>query len=240
MHQYLIELASLMAIFSFAIISPGADLAMVMRQAMVHGRKQAIITSFGVGTSLMFHVTYTILGLGLIISQSIYLFNIVKWLGVAYLIYIGVKALRAGKTELPAAEGEGVQAKSSQTALKAFTLGFAANALNPKPVFLPVDLFDSGSCSHAGRHQIRIRSRHGKLPYPVVRRCQPVHDDTTHAGHISARQPMDRPHQRRGLHRTRYKTRNGKSGLSFRSNASRAMIRHLARHQSGKRTWHMM
>jgi threonine/homoserine/homoserine lactone efflux protein len=101
MHQYLIELASLMAIFSFAIISPGADLAMVMRQAMVHGRKQAIITSFGVGTSLMFHVTYTILGLGLIISQSIYLFNIVKWLGVAYLIYIGVKALRAGKTELP-------------------------------------------------------------------------------------------------------------------------------------------
>lgn len=115
MHQYLIELASLMAIFAFAIVSPGADLAMVMRQAMVHGRRQAIITSFGVGTSLMFHVTYTILGLGLIISQSIYLFNIVKWLGVAYLIYIGIKALRAGKTELPSAEGEGgVQVKAAR------------------------------------------------------------------------------------------------------------------------------
>lgn len=148
MHQYLIELASLMAIFFFAIVSPGADLAMVMRQAMVHGRKQAIITSFGVGTSLMFHVTYTILGLGLIISQSIYLFNIVKWLGVAYLIYIGIKALRAGKTELPGVEGEAVAAKSSQTALKAFTLGFAANALNPKPVFFFLSIFSTVVHAH--------------------------------------------------------------------------------------------
>jgi len=148
MHQYLIELASLMAIFFFAIVSPGADLAMVMRQAMVHGRKQAIITSFGVGTSLMFHVTYTLLGLALIISQSIYLFNIVKWLGVAYLIYIGIKALRAGKTELPsAAEGE-VRAKSGQTGLKAFTLGFAANALNPKPVFFFLSIFSTVVHAH--------------------------------------------------------------------------------------------
>ena len=76
MHTYLIELASLMAVFSFAIVVPGADTAMVMRQAIVHGRKAAVLTSFGVGTSLMFHVTYTILGLGLIISQSIFLFNI--------------------------------------------------------------------------------------------------------------------------------------------------------------------
>ncbi len=148
MHQYIVELASLMAIFAFAIVSPGADLAMVMRQAMVHGRKQAIITSFGVGTSLMFHVTYTILGLGLIISQSIYLFNIVKWLGAAYLIYIGIKALRAGKTELPAAEAKGVQTKSSQTALKAFTLGFAANALNPKPVFFFLSIFSTVVHAH--------------------------------------------------------------------------------------------
>ena len=73
MHPYLFELASLMAIFAFAIVSPGADLAMVMRQSLVQGRRAAIITSFGVGTSLMFHVTYTILGLGLIISQSVYL-----------------------------------------------------------------------------------------------------------------------------------------------------------------------
>lgn len=149
MHAYFIELISLMAIFSFAIVSPGADLAMVMRQAIVHGRRQAIITSFGIGASLMFHVTYTILGLGLIISQSVYLFNIVKWLGVAYLVYIGVKALKAGKTEIevsmPHQSGSG---ENEQSALKAFTLGFAANALNPKPVFFFLSIFSTVVSAH--------------------------------------------------------------------------------------------
>lgn len=143
MHAYMIELISLMAIFSFAIISPGADLAMVMRQALVHGRRQAIITSFGIGAALMFHVSYTILGLGLIISQSVYLFNIVKWLGVAYLVYIGIKALKAGRTEITvSAEAQGEAAKA-QSALKAFTLGFAANALNPKAVFFFLSIFST-------------------------------------------------------------------------------------------------
>ncbi|MBB4186905.1 RhtB (resistance to homoserine/threonine) family protein [Sinorhizobium terangae] len=147
MSHYLIELASLMAIFSFAIISPGADLAMVMRQSLVHGRRQAIITSFGIGTSLMFHVTYTILGLGLIISQSIYLFNIVKWCGVAYLVYIGIKALRAGQTEIAVDAGE-ARAGSEQSAAKAFGLGFAANALNPKAVFFFLSIFSTVVNAH--------------------------------------------------------------------------------------------
>ncbi|WEX88954.1 LysE family translocator [Sinorhizobium garamanticum] len=147
MSHYLIELASLMAIFSFAIVSPGADLAMVIRQSLVHGRRQAIITSFGIGTSLMFHVTYTILGLGLIISQSIYLFNIVKWCGVAYLVYIGIKALRAGQTEIAVDAGE-VRAGREQSAAKAFGLGFAANALNPKAVFFFLSIFSTVVSAH--------------------------------------------------------------------------------------------
>ncbi|WP_457581570.1 LysE family translocator [Ensifer canadensis] len=148
MSQYLLEFASLMAIFSFAIVSPGADLAMVMRQSIVHGRRPAIITSFGIGTSLMFHVTYTILGLGLIISQSIYLFNIVKWCGVAYLIYIGIKALRAGQTEISVDAGPSGEPARSQSAVKAFGLGFAANALNPKPVFFFLSIFSTVVGAH--------------------------------------------------------------------------------------------
>ncbi|MGE6786161.1 LysE family translocator [Ensifer adhaerens] len=148
MSQYFLELASLMAIFAFAIVSPGADLAMVMRQSIVHGRRPAIITSFGIGTSLMFHVTYTILGLGLIISQSIYLFNIVKWCGVAYLLYIGIKALRAGQTEIKVDHTEGNGSVRGQSAAKAFGLGFAANALNPKPVFFFLSIFSTVVSAH--------------------------------------------------------------------------------------------
>ncbi|OJU67756.1 MAG: lysine transporter LysE, partial [Rhizobiales bacterium 63-7] len=145
---YLIELASLMAIFFFAIVSPGADLAMVIRQSIVQGRRAAIVTSFGIGASLMFHVTYTILGLGLIISQSIYLFNIVKWCGVAYLVYIGIKALRAGRTELPAETADAVGAGERQSLSRAFGLGFLANALNPKAVFFFLSIFSTVVSAH--------------------------------------------------------------------------------------------
>lgn len=141
MHAYLLELASLMAVFSFAIVAPGADTAMVMRQAMVHGRRAAILTSVGIGTSLMFHVSYTILGLGIIISQSLLLFGIVKWVGAAYLIYMGVMALRAGKTDLDPVAGEA--AAPRQGAFRAFGLGFLANALNPKPVLFFLSIFSA-------------------------------------------------------------------------------------------------
>lgn len=142
MHPYLFELASLMAIFAFAIVSPGADLAMVIRQSLAHGRREAVITSFGIGSALMMHVTYTVLGLGLIISQSIYLFNIVKWCGVAYLVYIGVKALRAGTTKIDTGV-PAVTSRKKQSFLKAYSLGFAANALNPKAVFFFLSIFST-------------------------------------------------------------------------------------------------
>lgn len=141
MHAYLLELASLMAVFSFAIVAPGADTAMVMRQAMVHGRRAAILTSIGIGTSLMFHVTYTILGLGLIISQSLLLFAIIKWVGAAYLIYMGVMALRSGRTDLDPTTDEADTPR--QSTFRAFGLGFLANALNPKPVLFFLSIFSA-------------------------------------------------------------------------------------------------
>ena len=143
MHQYLIELAALMAVFSFAIVAPGADTAMVMRQAVVHGRRAAVLTSFGIGTSLLFHVTYTILGLGLIISKSLLLFNVIKWLGVAYLLYIGIQSLRAGETVIAAPDEASAAQAPSQSAGPAFLLGFLANALNPKPVFFFLSIFST-------------------------------------------------------------------------------------------------
>ncbi|MET3601212.1 UNVERIFIED_ORG: RhtB (resistance to homoserine/threonine) family protein [Martelella mediterranea] len=140
-HQYLVELASLMAIFSFAIVAPGADTAMVIRQALVHGRRSAILSSFGIGTSLMFHVSYTILGLGLIISQSIMLFNVIKWMGAAYLIYLGIQSFRSGKANVSPVAETAVTAR--QGAAKAFSLGFLANALNPKPVLFFLSIFST-------------------------------------------------------------------------------------------------
>lgn len=74
----------------------------MVRESVAHGRRAGTWTALGVGVGIFVHVAYSLLGIGLIVSQSIVLFNALKWLAAAYLFYIGIKALRAR----PAAAGE--------------------------------------------------------------------------------------------------------------------------------------
>lgn len=72
-----------------------------------------------------------------------------KWCGVAYLVYIGIKALRAGKADLSVEAANGREdGKAGQSALRAFGLGFLANALNPKPVFFFLSIFSTVVSAH--------------------------------------------------------------------------------------------
>jgi RhtB (resistance to homoserine/threonine) family protein len=139
MTSYWTEFFGLMAVFSVLIVAPGADFALIIRQCIVHGRRAAIITSVGVGCSLLFHIGYTILGIGLIVSKSLFLFSLMKWAGAAYLIWLGIKALRE-----PALGVQIEEAQANTDALpawKLFALGFVTNALNPKPVLFFLSLF---------------------------------------------------------------------------------------------------
>lgn len=142
MSPSVVELATLMAVFSVVIVVPGADLALVMRQSITHGRRAAILTSFGLGASLLFHVTYTILGIGLIVSQSIIAFNIVKWCGAAYLLYLGYRSLKDANQPISAVDG-GTEAREPISDVRAFAMGFVTNALNPKAVVFFLSLFSS-------------------------------------------------------------------------------------------------
>lgn len=142
MTQYAFEFAGLMAVFAVLMVVPGADFVMVVRQSVVHGRRAAIFTSFGIGVSLLFHVSYTILGIGLIVSKSLLLFSLIKWAGAAYLVYLGIKALRAGPMEMVSVEAqEGTGQPKEISALRCFLMGFVTNALNPKAVLFFLPLF---------------------------------------------------------------------------------------------------
>jgi len=136
------EIATFAVISTLAAVAPGADLAMILRQSIVYGRRNAIVSAFGIGTALMVHTTYTVLGLGLIISQSIVFFNIIKWCGVAYLLYIGFKSLMAKGTTIALSDVKQNNANSQQLK-RAFMLGFAVNVLNPKAVFFFLSIFST-------------------------------------------------------------------------------------------------
>jgi RhtB (resistance to homoserine/threonine) family protein len=135
------ELLLVAGIHLLAVMSPGPDFAMVMRNSLVYSRRTGILAATGLGLGILLHVTYSLLGIGLIISQSILLFNTIKLLGAAYLIYIGVKSLlskRAGPSD------ETIVGPSSQkdiSSLAAVRLGFLTNALNPKATLFFLALF---------------------------------------------------------------------------------------------------
>jgi RhtB (resistance to homoserine/threonine) family protein len=144
MAQYSLEFLGLIAVFALVIVSPGGDFLLVLRQCIIHGRRAAVITSFGIGASLLFHISYTILGIGLIVSQSLLLFSLLKWAGAAYLLYLGVTSLRAKAFEMPEAALDGGKAgHAAPSALRCFLMGFITNALNPKPVLFFLSLFSA-------------------------------------------------------------------------------------------------
>lgn len=85
-------------------------------------------------------MTYCILGLGLVISQSILLFNVIKYLGAAYLICIGIASFLSKDEPLQLDAKKDVQILSPMRAVK---MGFLVNALNPKATLAFVSLFSA-------------------------------------------------------------------------------------------------
>lgn len=137
--MYWAEFLTVALIHLLAVASPGPDFAIVVRESVAHGRRAGTWTALGVGTGIFVHVAYSLLGIGLIVSQSIVLFNALKWLAAAYLFYIGIKALRARPAAPCSLEVVGDGAERSPRG--AFMTGFVTNGLNPKATLFFLSLF---------------------------------------------------------------------------------------------------
>lgn len=137
--MYWTEFLTVALIHLLAVASPGPDFAIVVRESVASGRRAGTWTAIGVGSGIFVHVAYSLLGIGLIVSQSIVLFNALKWLAAAYLLYIGIKALRAKPADPTAAAIDlGVGERSARGA---FITGFVTNGLNPKATLFFLSLF---------------------------------------------------------------------------------------------------
>ncbi|SDH91541.1 resistance to homoserine/threonine (RhtB) family protein [Pseudomonas benzenivorans] len=137
--MYWTEFFTVALIHLLAVASPGPDFAIVVRESVAFGRRAGMFTALGVGSGIFVHVAYSLLGIGLIVSQSIVLFNALKWLAAAYLLYIGVKALRAKPADPASAEAS--LAAGARSPRAAFVAGFVTNGLNPKATLFFLSLF---------------------------------------------------------------------------------------------------
>lgn len=122
------------------LISPGPDFLMVLQSSLRYSRKTALWVAAGISCGEMIHVTYSLLGIGLIIAQSTWAFTCLKLLGSAYLIYLGISSIKAspntGKLFTNQAKGN-----YDLSALSAFKRGFLTNALNAKAAFFTISFF---------------------------------------------------------------------------------------------------
>ncbi|MFJ4141245.1 LysE family transporter [Pseudomonas sp. NPDC089734] len=137
--MYWAEFLTVALIHLLAVASPGPDFAVVVRESVAHGRKAGLWAALGVGSAIFVHVGYSLLGIGIIVSQSIVLFNALKWAAAAYLLYIGFKALRARPAS---ASDDSIKAVAGErTAWGAYASGFVTNGLNPKATLFFLSLF---------------------------------------------------------------------------------------------------
>lgn len=130
------ELIAVAIITILAVISPGADFAMVTRNSYLYGRRAGLLAASGIALGVQVHVMYTMLGVGLLIAKSPSLYFAIKIIGAIYLIYIGYQTFFA-RAVISAEAGAG-QKMGNWPALCA---GFMTNAFNPKTTLFVVSTY---------------------------------------------------------------------------------------------------
>ena len=121
-------------------ISPGPDILYVISKSIVQGKKAAILTSLGLTSGLVIHTFLIAFGLSIIISESDYVLNSIKIIGVFYFIYLIIKVIQNRKTD--------DETKKDLHNINYFKRGLIMNLLNPKVglffiAFFPGFLFHS-------------------------------------------------------------------------------------------------
>jgi len=131
------ELLSFAILGILIVISPGADFVLVFKNSLNYGRKAGVLTAVGVAAGVCFHVGYSIVGIGHLISQNEVFFNLIKYAGAAYLIYLGVTGLLTKPLDLDNAAVKELNASSANYLVQ----GFLCNVLNPKTMLFFLSVF---------------------------------------------------------------------------------------------------
>ncbi|MFA0413911.1 LysE family translocator [Vibrio renipiscarius] len=118
--------------------SPGPSSLLCMTKGVTQGFRIGVYTALGSLTAITIILTLSFTGLGLIITSSELTFNIIKYTGAAYLIYLGIKAILAKQRDYQLDEG---QERQVQAPVKHFISGFIVGSSNPKAILFFTALF---------------------------------------------------------------------------------------------------
>ncbi len=132
-------------------LTPGPDVLLVVRHALRSGARAGLFAGLGVAAGCLVHVSAGALGLSALLAGSSQAFELLKWLGAAYLLYVAWGLLRSALTPAPSSFLAEALVQPMASARSVFLQGFGTNVLNPKvalfflafvPQFIPTDESD--------------------------------------------------------------------------------------------------
>jgi threonine/homoserine/homoserine lactone efflux protein len=123
-----VHLWAFLVVAVIVVVTPGVDMALVTKNALVHGRRQALATAFGVNVGIAAWTVAAALGVAAVVQASTAAFAVIKFGGALYLVYLGVQALRSARHT----HAEAPAVRSPLGTLGAFRQGLVSNLLNPK------------------------------------------------------------------------------------------------------------
>lgn len=107
-------------------LTPGPDMIYTATRSASQGRNAGIVSALGIGTGTIFHIMAAALGLSAILMYSATAYEFIKWIGAAYLIYLGIKSIIDRNRNLNS------QNPDNDSLMKIYTQGVLTNVLNPK------------------------------------------------------------------------------------------------------------
>lgn len=151
---YIASFIAIAGIHIMAVISPGPDVALTIRNSLLHSRKVGMAGALGTTAGILVHLTYTVFGIGYIVAEMPVLMNIIRLAGAAYLIYLGYMSFKStdqNNPDLTSLEErlhnddakEVVQSPTTLTPWKAFRIGIINNLLNPLVILLFIGILSS-------------------------------------------------------------------------------------------------
>jgi threonine/homoserine/homoserine lactone efflux protein len=108
------------------VLAPGPDMLYMLTRTIAQGGKAGVLAAVGINVGAYVHVIAAVLGLSAILATSSVAFTVVKWLGAAYLVWIGIQAIRSGPLNFETGESIHLNGKAI------FWQGFLSDVLNPK------------------------------------------------------------------------------------------------------------
>ncbi|MEV6302113.1 LysE family translocator [Actinoplanes sp. NPDC051861] len=136
-----------LALAVVVVLIPGPDFAVVTGNTVSGGRARGMWAAAGVGTSNAVQGTAAVVGLGALIVGAQPVFQAIKWAGAAYLVYLGVKALRSAvRGEYPMVVAEAGRG----AAVRGWRQGFLSNITNPKVLVFYLAVLPQFLAPHAG------------------------------------------------------------------------------------------